>query len=216
MLPCLPQKRRGPLSKETFQVLEQASQITNLIDQERNPQSNIADFLDATNGYAQRLIADLQDLNQAIDNPLPNIDETKSRQDLRTEIAERLRHADKRLVERSVSMNDRRADLLRVHMEPIRSSEAAHDTDDPQRRPLNPSDCDTNLSSSAAAESSTPSSLASLETDSYLHNNTVASSLPATEEQALDQTSRSSSPSNPVPFTCRGCKAGFDSAEDWK
>ena len=202
------------MSKETFQVLEQASQITNLIDQERNPQSNIADFLDATNGYAQRLIERLQGLTQAIDNPLPNIDETKSRQDLRTEIAERLPHADKRLVERSISMNDRRADLLRLHMEPNGGPEAAHNTDDPQRRPFNPSDCDPDFSLSAAAESSTPSSLASLETDSYLHNDTVASSLPATEEQVCDQISRSSSPSIPVPFICRGCKTGFDSAED--
>ena len=204
------------MSEETFQVLEQASQITNLIDQERNPQSNIADFLDATNVYAQRLIETLQDLTQAIDNPLPDIDETKSRQDLRSEIAERLPHADKRLVARSVSMNDRRADLLRLHMEPNGSSEAAHDTDDPQRRPLSPSDFDTSLSLSAAAESSTPSSQASLETDSYLHNDTVASSLPAAEEQALDEIRRSSSPCKPMLFTCRGCKAGFDSAEDWK
>ena len=158
----------------------------------------------------------LQDLTQAIDNPLPDIDETKPRQDLGSEIAERLPHADKRLVARSVSMNDRRADLLRIHMEPNGSSEATHDTDDPQRRPLSPSDYDTNLSLSAAAESSAPSSLASLETDSYLHNDTVASSLPATEEQALDEIRRSSSPSKLVPFTCRGCKAGFDSAEDWK
>ena len=204
------------MKEETFQVLEQASQITNLIDQERNPQSNIADFLDATNGYAQRLIDTLQDLTQAIDNPLPNIDETKSRQDLRTEIAERLPHADKRLVERSVSMNDRRADLLRLHMEPDGSSEAAHDTDDPQGRPSNPSDIDTVFSLSAAPENSTPSSLESLETDSYLHSDTVASSLPATKEQVLDQISRSSDSSKPVPFKCRGCKAGFDSVEDWK
>ena len=203
------------LCKETLQNIEKALQTTDLINQEQNSQSKTADFIDATNQDAQRLTGNPQNLARAIDDLFGNIDETKPMQHRRTEITETLPHADERLVQRCVSLNNRRADLLRLHMEPNGISEAAPCSDDLQGL-LGSAQCDAKLSPSTAPGNSPPSSLASLETHFHLLADTVASSLPVIEEQVLNERSRSSSRSRPEPCVCSGCKASFNSVEEFK